>query len=146
MKYQLGKLCLALGLMFLLEAGSGYAQAYYGLTAEVPFAFTAGNSNLESGRFFIKEVNSSMNIVNITSQEGKGSIILIAGGTMVENPYSSRPRLVFNKYGDRYFLSKIWYGNAGMGCQLTHTKAEKEAAQSAVSMNEKVSVIEIAGR
>lgn len=146
MKVQTAKIGLALSLLFLLEVGSGFAQGGYGVTAEVPFAFTVGNTHFDSGRFLINEANSSLDVLNITGQEGGRGIYLMAGGTLLDYRSNTHPKLVFKKYGDHYFLSQIWFGSGGMGCQLRPSKSEEEAAQTAANMNTKASVVEVAAR
>ena len=42
-------------------------------------------------------------------------------------------KLVFNRYGDQYFLSKIWPPSSDTGRELTKSSLEREvAAQSRV--------------
>ncbi len=41
------------------------------------------------------------------------------------------PKLVFDKIGDRYFLSQIWMTQSESGLQLPASKLEKEVRMSA---------------
>jgi hypothetical protein len=146
MRQVLSKVCLVFGTLLLLGVGSGLAQAGYGLRVEVPFPFTAGNSHFEEGQFLIKEGSTGLSMLLVSSLEGKDGGILFTNGTMLEKASFSKPRLIFNQYGDHYFLSQIWFGGGDIGCQLRPSKAEKESAQSATAMNLKTSVIEIVAR
>jgi len=146
MKHLLSKGCLVFGTLLLLGAVSSQAQGGYVVSAEVPFAFTAGNSHFEEGRVLIKEGSTGLSMLLVSSLEGKGAAILLTNSTMLEKESASKPRLIFNQYGDRYFLSQIWFGGGGLGCQLERSKAEKETAQTATAKNLKPSVIEIAAR
>jgi len=46
------------------------------------------------------------------------------------NASAPSPMLVFNKYGDRYFLARVWSA-AGPGAQLNRTKIERELVAAA---------------
>ena len=146
MKQLMTKVCLGLCLLLLLGVRSSFAQAGYGLRVEVPFTFTAGNSHFESGQFLIKEATSDAAVLQIQSQEGKAGAILMTKGPLLDNRSESNPRLVFNKYGDHYFLSQIWFGDGQTGCQLHLSKAEQETARTAAASNLKASVVQIAAR
>ncbi len=43
----------------------------------------------------------------------------------------SESKLVFNRYGDRYFLSQVWTEGNSQGRQLLMSDREKEIAQTA---------------
>ena len=81
-----------------------------------------------------------------SNQEGKGEGFLLATGVMPDNASVSKPRVIFHKYGDHYFLFEIWYGGGEGGRQMLPTKAETETAKSATAMNQNPTVIEIAAR
>jgi hypothetical protein len=38
-------------------------------------------------------------------------------------------KLVFNRYGDQYFLSKIWAASSDSGRELPKSRLEREVAQ-----------------
>ena len=147
MSHLLSKGCLVFGALLILGVVSSQAQGGYAVSVEVPFAFTAGNSHFEEGRFLIKEGSAGLDMLLVSSLEGKGGALLLTNGTMPEKGSNNKPRLIFNQYGDHYFLSQIWFGGGGgVGCQLERTKAEKETAQTATAKNLKTAVIEIAAR
>ena len=112
----------------------------------VPFSFAAGNSHFQAGQFSIQEANAGSNEVLLRSQEGTGVGFLFATGMMPDNASVSKPRVIFNKYGDHYFLSEIWYGDGEGGCHVLPTKEEEETAKSGTAMNQNPTVIEIAAR
>ena len=71
----------------------------------VPFDFIVGVAHLPAGRYSVYRVGAS-NIILIESVAGKG-----AAFTLVNTETSGtgeRPNsLVFNRYGDRYFLQQV---------------------------------------
>jgi hypothetical protein len=42
----------------------------------------------------------------------------------------TKARLVFNKYGDTYFLSELWSGGYAQGSALQKSKTERELART----------------
>jgi len=81
------------------------------LEADMPFQFHAGNAKLPAGRYTIHRLDDSDEaVLEITSADGRVSAVFSieasqASTTPVKN------ELIFNKYGDRYFLSGTYFGS-----------------------------------
>src|SRR5882757_2293643 len=89
-------------LVSLVTVGSSLAQEN-AVQATIPFDFTVNSKLLPPGTYRIKAVSS--NVVSIVSVGGNIAVMSLS--------YSddTRPgdvgKLVFNRYGNQYFLSKI---------------------------------------
>jgi hypothetical protein len=59
-----------------------------------------------------------------------GSTALVLAGT-VSGKVASETKLVFDKYGDQYFLAQIWVRGEEIGEQLPRTRSEKELMSKA---------------
>jgi hypothetical protein len=46
------------------------------------------------------------------------------------NDTPTKARLVFNKYGDTYFLSQVWSSGYAQGSALYQSKTERELART----------------
>jgi hypothetical protein len=55
----------------------------------------------------------------------------------------SQPRLIFRRYGNQYFLAKIFDGYSGQGAELMKSKTEREAAKKSDSITKNMVVPEI---
>ena len=81
------------------------------------------SSVLPPGNYTVTDrSNSVMELWNTDTNEG----MLFVAGPNVSG--TSDPKLVFNHYGDRYFLSQVWFGDQGAGHALSKSRLEKEIA------------------
>ena len=61
---------------------------------------------------------------------GNGSSALALSGS-VSGKAVSETKLVFNKYGDQYFLAQVWVEGEEVGEQLPRTRIENELISKA---------------
>ena len=113
--------------IFLLAAGSLYAQISSPEKANIPFDFTAGNMDLPAGEYTVETTGTVDNLVIC----GAGTRGVFLGSDAVQaNRAPASSKLVFHRYGDRYFLSQIWVQGEHWGRELPMTKSEKELRAS----------------
>jgi hypothetical protein len=104
---------------------------------QVPFDFMAGSHQFPAGAYTITS-DALQGSVLIRSQ-GEGPAAFILTHSVGDNKDYTRARLIFNRYGDRYFLSQVWpAGVAGRG--LSKSRQEVEVAK-AVSRPEVLSIV-----
>ena len=121
MKKQLFKLAM-FGVFLTLAVGSVQAQIGYDIKLNIPFDFTAGNSSLRAGVYGVQLISD--NALLVRSIDGKQSVLLLARDT--EPVGREKPaRIIFNRYGDRYFLSQAWVSGGNVGRQLYPSGAER---------------------
>jgi hypothetical protein len=101
------------------------------LTANIPFAFTVDNKTLPAGEYMIR--NNGNPYVLIFQSEDRNAAAL----TMVNhenylgiNSPVTRVDLVFNRYGNRYFLSEVDDSYVSTGFVAPMPKAERELAKN----------------
>jgi hypothetical protein len=145
MKHQILKTIAILGLFFMLAMTSVSAQTTGKVEVKIPFDFTAGKATFKAGTYSIKRVSN--NSVAIRSLDGKTTKLIDAPLAIGARDSKAGERLVFNQYGDQYFLSQVWV-EADSGRQLFTSGAEKKAAQEykLAHNNEKPQRVEIAAR
>lgn len=126
MKKQLTRNIAILGL-FLMLAGAGVqAQTPSRVEVKIPFDFNAGEATLKAGTYSIKR--GAGNMLAIRSVDGKSSTLLNAPLTISSRDSKSGERLVFNKYGDQYYLSQVWL-SVETGRQIFPRASEGRAAR-----------------
>jgi hypothetical protein len=119
------------GMMALTAmATTRVAQAQEAIVVNVPFDFVAGNQNLPAGEYSVKVSQTDARIVLIERKDATAAMF-IGTNAVVANTIQSESKLVFNRYGDRYFLSQVWNEGNSRGRQLMKTAREKEIAQTA---------------
>jgi hypothetical protein len=111
----------------LCALGGGLEAQSYKITATVPFGYQVKGQNLEAGNYVITKDVSSPVMWLRNAEDGK-SVLLMTIASSVTDP---EPKLVFHRYGDRYFLAEIWIGFTGRS--LTMSSAEKEVMASGKS-------------
>ena len=105
-----------------LAATSLMAQAKPQIKVNVPFSFVAGSKTLPAGEYQLQ--TERPNLVAIQSKDWKTNMRFVAHAAE-SRQMEGVTALTFNRYGDRYFLSKIWTGDA-VGQELPQSRAERE--------------------
>jgi hypothetical protein len=110
----------------LLAAASMYAQGSQKLTVQVPFGFHVGDSILPSGEYTVS-TDVAPGVVRLRSADARSSVMILSTATQtLATPTTGK--LVFNKYGDEYFLSQIWKAGENTGNALHKSRREVEVA------------------
>ena len=122
MKNHIRDFVLGAGLVALL--GSPLIMAQVQETAEIPFDFHAGQSILPAGTYSVIKAASS--VLRLRNDDTRDSILLMGVG---REAAKEDARLVFNRYGDIYFLSAVWIPGS-QGYSFPKTKMEKEMAKA----------------
>jgi hypothetical protein len=127
MNKQVTKTLASLTLFTMLGVPVLYGQSGM-LVANIPFDFNVGKASLPSGEYNVKPM--SQGSIVIQSKDGRQSAIALTNVT--DSPKSlAVGKLVFNRYGDQYFLSKVLTpGGTGSGKELIRTQNERELARN----------------
>ena len=112
------------------------------VVANIPFAFSVGKANLPAGKYTITVLNNSSDrkILQIRSDDGRASAMVLTTG--VTGIATDDAKLVFDRYGDRYFFAQARL--AGDPTSLAALKSSAERAERrALAKTGKKTVIEI---
>jgi hypothetical protein len=106
------------------------AQAAEPMLVNIPFAFVAGNATLPAGDYRVEKLDGNSAVVLIRCSDASAAAMVVSNASQAkETPTQSK--LVFKRYGNRYFLSQVWKAGSIHGRELLKSQAEKEIAQSA---------------
>ena len=109
----------------VLAASCIWAEPSQTVMVKVPFDFIVCNRALPAGDYEVMlDQNRSVVLVRGAA---KGAFALTQP-TEAGKP-AERTRLVFNRYGDRYFLSQIWPTGTAEGRVLSKSRMETELIQ-----------------
>ena len=127
MKREITNAFASLMLVLVLAAVTASAQSAKQMTANIPFQFTIGNQTLPAGEYTIRYINqdSGKNTLLIKSTDGRNSRIVQMTPAQKSTP-AEKASLVFNQYGDSYFLSEVWNAADQFGLSLPKSRAERE--------------------
>src|SRR4029079_2956641 len=89
----------------------------------IPFAFSVGNKVLPAGEYTISYMSrETLKIQKLDGSDAQCVFTIYASG----NKRPAQSSLVFNRYGDQYFLSTIWSAGEDTGLQLKKPHVERE--------------------
>jgi hypothetical protein len=104
----------------ILTAAPALAQTH-AISATIPFDFVVAKQNLPAGEYHVVTNGPFMQLVRWDVAGAPGLITMYVNGS----PGSDQSaRLIFNRYGDRYFLSRVWMGTTSIYYQLYSAPAE----------------------
>lgn len=118
---------LVVALAMVTAAATTNAQSSHRVTADVPFEFSVGYKTMPAGQYKIQIITSANDAVLIQSEDGKQSALRLSEATTRAKD-KSKVRLVFHRYGERYFLAQVWNGN-DIGRELLKSQEEKAIAR-----------------
>ncbi|HYL36037.1 MAG TPA: hypothetical protein VEV17_09010 [Bryobacteraceae bacterium] len=113
---------LRISMLAALAAGVSQAQSAQ-LTADVPFPFVLGNKMLPAGTYQVDESAGSPAVI-LHAADGQNASVIANPTTSARDQKISK--LVFQRYGDRYFLAEIWTRGTSSGRQIPRTSLERE--------------------
>jgi hypothetical protein len=89
--------------------------------ANIPFAFVVGDTNLPAGDYALAAITASGDVLRIRGVETQDSAVRF---TSEANGKASHAKLVFHRYGERYFLAQVWT-SSNDGRELLTSKQEQ---------------------
>jgi hypothetical protein len=126
-------LSLLIALVFALTIypTKAHAQIIGDLEVNIPFQFHAGNTKLPAGKYRIHMLDDSdLTIMEISSADGSTSALFQVQEAEA-NTTPAKSELIFNKYGNRYFLAKLFDEGNPSGSQVLKSPYEKKVSQQA---------------
>lgn len=114
-----------LGLFLVLTSASASAQSYTDekVALNIPFDFQVGEKSFPAGKYVVSDTPTTL---QLRSKDARQSITVLPRRTLRPEGKLSSAKLVFHRYGDRYFLSEVWMFAAQLGHELRQSRAERE--------------------
>jgi hypothetical protein len=133
MKNVVVKMGLLVVMMIIAASVSANAQTLqYRLTVNIPFDFSVAGEKLPAGKYWVKRAQQSDGdmVVQISSADGHSNVTKLTIPVSAKEPVKNGV-LIFNRYGNEYFLSEIWPAGGVTGRELHKSRAERELARKA---------------
>jgi hypothetical protein len=103
-----------------------YAGSIGSVEATIPFDFIVGKMTLPAGQYTVSPLDHKRGLV-VRSEDGKSTAMVLTMGVQTKSA-KNQARLVFNRYGNTYFLSQVWRGYDSEGFALHKSNQEREIA------------------
>jgi methionine-rich copper-binding protein CopC len=134
MKRNLLKAFTMLMLLVVLSLASAVASAQTPaankVVASVPFEFSVGYKTMPAGDYSVQIIATANDALMIKNADSSVSALRLSEATSREKD-KSHARLIFNRYGDKYFLSEVWNGVDKVGRRLIKSDDERAAEADA---------------
>jgi hypothetical protein len=115
------------GLGLLLATASASAQTV-ALKTNIPFNFIVNKAELPAGEYTLQSLGATGTLMLIQSMDRQIAKMVVPNACASQSPWE-RSKLVFHRYGDRYFLAQIWTAGYDQGRELPKSSRETEVAQ-----------------
>ena len=96
------------------------------MRADIPFDFIVNGKTLPAGNYEVKRLNDEPEGLIIRSVDNKHDHAVFETESTQQNRMPRHDQIVFDRYGDTYFLSEVLTGGMETGRRLAPTRAERE--------------------
>lgn len=129
-----------------VSALAASAQNQRNLVVNIPFEFTVKGKTLPAGEYIVSR-GSTIDKTGLIMQRrngGANAVVLTMSIQSRENQKESR--LVFNRYGDHYFLSQVWTSGDQQGRELFKSRQERSLETELAKTSARPETVAIAAR
>ena len=129
---------IAMGcLLSLLLVGSVHAQLPGAeIRASIPFDFTVRGKTLPAGEYSITRIGDEPTTLLMRSVRGKHESVMFHTEPLDKRRIPRRDVLVFNRYGDSYFLEQVVTAGEETGRELSPSHAERALRHEMAAKNQ----------
>jgi hypothetical protein len=127
MKNQILRIIPTLSFLALLARVALYAQSSGIMIANIPFNFSVGKTALPAGEYIVRPISPVALLIQ--SEKSAARVIVMTMPVQAKKSLAVG-KLVFNRYGDQYFLSKVWPSDNRTGRELSSSRLERELAKA----------------
>ena len=113
----------ALSLGSLVATQSASAQSTSVAEVNIPFAFHTPTQTLPAGAY---RVDRTGNLLILTSTDSKAAGFVLTHSA-IKTQAPNHGYVVFERYGDTYYLEQIWTAGENTGIECPKGRAEKES-------------------
>jgi hypothetical protein len=129
---------MALVFAAMIYPNPAHAQLVGTMEADIPFQFHAGDTKLPAGKYVIRMLDDSdLTIMEISRPDGSVAALFQVHSAEA-NSTPRKSELIFNKYGNRYFLNKLFDEGEPSGSQVVESNYEKRVGQANTEAQEHV--------
>jgi hypothetical protein len=121
MKKQAHILIAMLVLVGFMAVGAQAQSGGMTVIAHIPFDFNVGNKTLPAGEYRVRQLNLA--VLKLESKDGRASAVVMTNSVSAKEEQS--PKLIFNRYGSRYFFAQAWIEGSNSGLQAPKSRAER---------------------
>jgi hypothetical protein len=138
---------MAVALFFATVAVTSIqAQNVGSISVSVPFDFVVSGKTLPAGEYYVLRSTEGVPVVTQIRSRDKTDLAYFFQTHPVDGRAIQKSKLVFNKYGDQFFLSQVWISGRTVGQELTKTSKERDLQREIARTKRKAESVAIAGK
>jgi hypothetical protein len=124
---------IIVGLFITLAGATALAQYQSSIIVNIPFSFIVGNQTMPAGRYTLEPASQSgtRSLLLIRSRDGRNAAYVFTSDVQAK-ANQEESRLIFNHYGDDYFLHQMCVAATRYICELPTSKVEARLMASGV--------------
>ena len=129
-------LMLVVAIAFATAVVSANGHTAHNVVADVPFDFVVGNQTMPAGEYLFSRDSAPDTALLIRNGDARMSAFLI---TSVIQPRTdeTKARLIFHRYGERYFLVEAWSKANEAGRQIAMSRQERAILSELTNISSK---------
>ena len=137
-KHQFVAMFIALVFAAMIYPQRTQAQLIGTMEADIPFQFHAGNAKFPAGKYVIRVLDSTdLTVMEISSADGTHSALFEVHDAQAKN-VPAKSELIFNRYGNRYFLARLFDEGNPDGADVVESNYEKRVGRATAEAQERV--------
>ncbi len=115
-------LTLIVAVAFVTAVASANGQSRP-VVANIPFEFSVGDKALPAGQYTVRAISENGDALAVQNRRSAKTAIRLSNSIEASRA-SQQTKLVFHRYGPRYFLAEVWVSGEKTGRQLLKSKEE----------------------
>jgi len=118
-------LLFAVALTLLITTASAQTVK---VKANIPFSFVVNRATMPPGEYMVESMDRDGGVLAIRDSNSKTTNLVTSNAC--QSPKAAvHTKLIFHRYGDRYFLSQVWVQGNDRGRELLRSAREVEVAK-----------------
>lgn len=113
-------------LSVLLLGSAGAQEPGTKIRASIPFDFTVKGKTLPAGEYEVSRVMDEPIAILLRNVHDKHDEVVVETEPVIGHMTPKRDELIFNRYGDTYFLAEVFTAGEQTGEELYPTHKERE--------------------
>jgi len=101
------------------------------IMVNIPFDFAVGETKLPAGKYTLRRIISTSSADQLLIQNAETRVDMRTGITSPNraSEVQRESKLIFNRYGEQYFLSQVWMAGSDTGRDLFQSRNERNLAK-----------------
>ena len=145
MKEKIFRAALICSLLTVVAAATAYAQLPgTAVRATIPFDFSVRGKTLPAGDYEIRRITDEPGGLIISNLNDRHERMVFETAAVQANKIQNRGEIIFERYGDSYFMSEIFAGGLQNGRELYPSREERRLRNESASNKTEPATVAVA--